>query len=135
MHEAKLHRAKYLRLQRSENSFPTARSASFFDAMEAWKRTFSMLLRRPESSKRVFSMIFRRQEASERACSSIFRRQEASERSYSSIFDVWRLRSEHFRAFSTSGGSAARIFESSSYNSRPQSSQVPNPLSRHCKND
>ena len=53
----------------------------------------------------------RRQEASERAFSSIFRRQEASERAFSRVFDVWRFRSEHFHAFSTSGEFGASIFE------------------------
>ena len=63
------------------------------------------------ASERSFSSIFRFLGASERSFSSIFRRQEASERAFSSIFDVWGLRSEHFRAFSTSGGFGASIFE------------------------
>ena len=67
--------------------------------------------RRQEASEQTFTNISRRQEASEQAFSSVFRRREASERAFSSIFDVWRLRSELFRAFSTSGGSGARIFE------------------------
>ena len=121
MHEAKLHRAKCLRLQGSENSFPTARSTppSFSDAREAWKRAFSMIFRRPESSKRFFDDMstsggfgasifehFRRQKASERTFSNIFRRLEGSERAFSNIFDVWRLRSEDFRGFSRRAGPA-----------------------------
>ena len=72
--------------------------------------SFSIIRSAPWASERAFSSIFRRQEASERAFSSISRRQEASERAFSSIFDVRRLRSEHFRAFSTSGGFGATIF-------------------------
>ena len=97
-------------------SFSIIRSAPWlrsehFRRQEASERAFSSIFRRQEASERAFPSIFRRQEASERAFSNVFRRLEASERAFSSIFDVWRLRSEHFRAFSKSGGSGARIFE------------------------
>ena len=131
MHEAKLHRAKCLRLQGSENSCPTARSkpSSFFDAREAWKPAFLLIFRRPESSKaseRAFSDILdvrRLRSTSGGFGASIFehfRRLEASERPFSSIFDIWRLRSEDSRGFSRRAG--CRL--------GGPSCQVPNPPGR-----
>ena len=107
MHEAKLHRAKCLRVRGFENLF---RLAARRRGILSWQCGFGA------------SMFehFRRQEASERAFSSISRRQEASERAFSSIFDVRRLRSEHFRAFSTSGGFGASIFEHFGRQEAPQ---------------
>ena len=92
------------------NSFSNSSSNSLSIIRSAPASIFGHF-RRQEASERACSSIFRRQEASERASSSIFRRQEASERAISRIFDVWRLRSDHFRAFSTSGGFGGRIFE------------------------
>ena len=100
------------------NVFECGASKLFFDFFSdypldavASERAFSSKFQRQQASERAFSTTFRRLEVSKRAFSKTFRREEASEPAFSSIFDVWRLRSELFRAFSTSGGSGARIFE------------------------
>ena len=84
----------------------------------------------------ILSSVSLCQKAPEQAFSSISRRQEASERAFSSIFDVWGLRSEHFRAFSTSGGFGASIFEVSRGEQRAICAKAPpssrEPLRKHC---
>ena len=125
MHEAKRHRAKCSRVRGFEPLFRlSARRRGILSGQCGFGASRFKHLRRQEASARSFrafstsggfeaSMFehFRRQEASELAFSSISRRQEASERAFSSIFDVRRPRGQHFRPFSTPGGSGARIFE------------------------
>ena len=134
MHEAKRLRAKCLRVWGFEHLFRSlfrrpARRRGFGASMFEHFRFLG-------ASERSFSSIFRLLGVSERSFSSIFRRQEASERAFSSIFDVWGLRSEHFRGFSTSGGFGASIFEVSRGEQRAICAKAPpssrEPLRKHC---
>ena len=87
--------------------YPLGAVEAFLDAKRLRSEHFS-------TSRGFGASIFERFSTSGGFGASIFqhfRRLEASERAFSSIFDVWRLRSEHFRAFSMSGGSGARILE------------------------
>ena len=116
MHEAKLHRAKRLRVRGFETHvrLPARRRGILFEqfstsgSLEATdfralstsgdlEGAFSIISRGQEAPQRRFRSIYRRPEAPQRRFSSIFRRPEGG---FSSIFGVRRLRSEHLIAFS-----------------------------------